>query len=59
LEETSGLLKAPELAEKLSLSVRQIYYLRARGEIPSIQVGRNRRYPQGDVEKALKEKYSE
>jgi len=59
LEESNILVKAPRLAEKLSVCVRTIYNWVAEGKIPSIKIGRNRLYDPIEVMKALKDQDSE
>jgi len=59
LEDLKLLVKAPELAELISLSERKIYYLVAEGKIPSVKVGRNRLYNPSKVLEALEDDASE
>lgn len=43
-----------EIAKVFSIPVSTVDYLRRKGEIPSIQVGRHNRYDLKEVEKSLK-----
>ena len=45
-----------EIAKMLSIPVSTVDYLRRKGKIPSIPVGRHNRYDPKEVEKSLKEK---
>ncbi|MBI5144608.1 MAG: helix-turn-helix domain-containing protein [Candidatus Omnitrophica bacterium] len=45
-----------EIAKVFSIPVSTVDYLRRKGEIPSIQVGRHNRYDLKEVEKSLKER---
>lgn len=47
-----------EIAKIFNIPVSTVDYLRRKGEIPSIQVGRHNRYDLKEVEKSLKERNS-
>ena len=49
LSETPMLLKPEEAAKTLNLCERQLRYLKARGEIPYVQIGASVRYDAADL----------
>lgn len=48
-------ITAKELADKLSLSVSQIYYLSHNGKIPHYKIGGVRRYVAEEVDQYIKD----
>jgi excisionase family DNA binding protein len=53
------LLDAEEVADLLGVCRRTVDTLRAAGELPSIKVGRTRRYPRGAIEAYIERKLEE
>jgi excisionase family DNA binding protein len=49
------ILTIPEVAEYLQMSKSKVYDLAKRGIIPTIQIGRNVRVTESDLEKWLEE----
>lgn len=48
------LVKAPTMAEELSLSLKSVYRLASEGQIPSVRIGRSIRFDPEAVRRALK-----
>lgn len=46
----ASLLKAEDLAERWSVTERTVHYLRQRGELPCVRIGRQVRFRPDDVE---------
>lgn len=53
MDKTSGLLRAKEVAEKLSLALPTIYMFAHRGLLPCVKLGRSVRFRPESIERFL------
>lgn len=54
LEEDKALLKVPDVARRLGISVPHVYGLARRGEIPCVRIGTSVRFDPEDVEEYIR-----
>lgn len=49
----TGLLRIPEVMDRLAVGQTKVYELMSGGELRSVKIGRSRRVPSGELEKFI------